>query len=58
MEANICHFCLQELHILPSEYYSLPKQERAFIVASCDLTGKARDKELKEYQAKMRRGHK
>ena len=34
-EAYAAHYCLQKLHILPSEYLSLPKEERAFIWASC-----------------------
>ncbi len=28
------HFCLQKLHILPSEFLNLPLKERVFIIAS------------------------
>lgn len=34
-EAYKAHHCLQKLHILPSIYLSLPREERAFIWASC-----------------------
>ena len=33
-EANYAHFCLQKLHILPSVYMNLDRQERAFLIAS------------------------
>ena len=29
MEANICYFCLHELHLLPHEFLALPRRERA-----------------------------
>jgi hypothetical protein len=35
LEAQIAHFCLQKLHILPSTFVDLSKQDRAFIIASC-----------------------
>ncbi len=39
MEAYRAHHCLQKLHILPSTYLSLPREERAFIWASCIVNG-------------------
>ena len=34
LEASVVHFCLQKLHILPSEFLNLPLKERVFIIAS------------------------
>lgn len=35
--ANVAHFCLQKLHLLPSEFYRLPLREKAFVIASIQL---------------------
>ena len=45
-EASVAHFCLQELHILPSAFLSLPTEERAFITASCIVRGEEEEKAL------------
>lgn len=31
---KVAHYCLHEMHILPSEYVKLPRREKAFITAS------------------------
>lgn len=35
--ANVAHFCLQKLHILPSEFNRLTTREKAFIIASVQI---------------------
>lgn len=35
--ANIAHFCLQKLHILPSVFAGLSTREKAFIIASIQV---------------------
>ena len=50
-EANIAYYCLHELHILPSQFFALDRQERAFIIAAIDIRI---EKEKKE-QSKIKK---
>jgi hypothetical protein len=53
-EANVAHYCLQELHILPSKYLKMSRKEKAFIAASILV----RTKKEKEQQEEIKRRHK
>ena len=44
----MAHYCLQELHILPSEYLRLSREERAFIAASRIVYVESRKKAMEE----------
>lgn len=44
----MAHYCLQELHILPSKYVALPCEERAFIIASCLVKQETEEKARKK----------
>ena len=48
--AELCHFALQRLRILPSDLNNMSQRERAFIYASIDL----RVEEEKREAAKVR----
>jgi len=57
-EANICYYCLHELHILPHVFLSLPRQERAFIIAAINVrieNEKKKEKELKQKKSSGKR---
>jgi len=49
-EATVVHYCLQELHILPSQYLELPRKEKAFIAASILVRAKAEEEQQKELE--------
>ena len=36
-EANLCYYCLHELHLLPSQVLALPRRERAFLTAAVSI---------------------
>ncbi|RKJ79328.1 hypothetical protein D7X33_08325 [Butyricicoccus sp. 1XD8-22] len=55
-EANICYYCLHELHILPHEFFNLERRERAFIIAAIDERVENEKKRAKEAERKSRRG--
>lgn len=42
------HFCLQKLHILPSEFLNLPLKERVFIIASTMVRVDSEKKAIEE----------
>lgn len=53
MDANIAYYCLHKLHILPSQYIELDKQEKAFIIAAIQI--KAENDKKKAREAKRMR---
>ncbi|NBI09229.1 hypothetical protein D1641_04245 [Colidextribacter sp. OB.20] len=55
-EANICYYCLHELHILPHEFFALPRKERAFVIAAIDERVEHEKQKAKELERKNRRG--
>ena len=57
-EANIAYYCLHELHLTPSQFFSLDRQERAFIIAAIDVRVEREKKKQKELERKKRRGRK
>lgn len=50
----MAHFCLQKLHILPSEFLGLPIKERAFIIASTQARIDSEKKAAMEAKAKAK----
>lgn len=55
MEANVAHYCLQELHKFPHEFLELPFKERAVVIASVEVrieNEKKKEKELEEASKK------
>lgn len=50
----MAHFCLQKLHILPSEFLSLPLKDRAFIIASIKSRIDSEKKAAREAKAKAK----
>ncbi|GMK45221.1 hypothetical protein [Paenibacillus sp. BK720] len=36
-EANYAHYALHQLYILPGQFVQLPREEKAFIMASIDI---------------------
>ena len=57
-EAQICYYCLHELHMTPSQFYAMPRKERAFVIAACEIRVEREKKKQKELERKQRRGHK
>ena len=57
-EANIAYYCLHELHLTPSAFFALPRNERAFIIAAIEIRTEKEKKRQKEIERKSRRGHK
>ena len=55
LKANICYYCLHEFHILPHVFLSLPRQERAFIIAA--INERIENEKKKEKELKQRRNH-
>lgn len=55
-EANIAYYCLHELHLTPSQFFNLDRQERAFIIAAIDIRVEREKKKQKEIERKQRRG--
>lgn len=46
------HYCLQELHILPSVLFALPRRELALVIASCEARIEAEKKHEQELKRK------
>lgn len=46
--ANVAHFCLQKLHMLPSEFDRLPMREKAFVIASIQLRVESEKEAMKK----------
>ncbi|PAE20499.1 hypothetical protein CHH80_10830 [Bacillus sp. 7504-2] len=55
-EANVAHYCLHKLKKWPSEYLSLPKEEKAFVIASVQVKIDAEKKQQKEMERKSKSG--
>ena len=55
-EANIAYYCLHELHLTPSQFSNLDRQERAFIIAAIEVRVEREKKKQKEIERKQRRG--
>jgi len=49
------HYCLHELKLLPSQFDSLPKQEKAFVTASIKIKLEDEKKKMEEAKRKARR---
>ena len=47
-DANVAQFCLMKLHLLPSQFLALPREERAFLYACLDLYIQAEQRRQKE----------
>ena len=54
MEANLAHSCLHKFHILPSQFLSMPRGERAFLYASLEIHAEAQREKEKEINDKMK----
>lgn len=52
MEAGLAYYCLHRLHILPSVTLSLPRKERAFLMAAIDVYAEAQREKEKEIEKK------
>lgn len=50
--ANVAHFCLQKLHILPSEFDKLSVREKAFVIASVQVRVDSEREALKKAKKK------
>ena len=50
----MAHFCLQKLHLLPSDFLKLPMRERAFIIASIETRVESEKKAAREAKAKAK----
>ena len=55
MEANIAHYCLQELHKFPHEFLELPFKERAYIIASIQIRIEKEKEEAKKMKSKSKK---
>ena len=53
-EANLAYYCLHRLHILPSEMLSLPRRERAFLMAAIEVYAEAQREKEKEINDKAK----
>jgi len=49
-DANVAHYCLQELHILPSKYLKMSRKEKAFIAASILVRAEKEREQQKEIE--------
>jgi hypothetical protein len=54
MEANIAYFCLHKLHKWPHEFLTLPREEKAFVVAAVLMKLKQDKKEFAKLKKKKR----
>lgn len=55
----MAQFCLMKLHLLPSQFLALPREERAFVYACVENyveDEKKRQKELDRAKNKARKG--
>lgn len=57
-EANIAYYCLYEFHRFPSEFLSLSRKEKAFVVGAIQLRIAAEKKRRKEAERHSRRRRK
>lgn len=53
-ESNYAHYVLQKLHILPSIFLEMDEQEKAFVIASCEIRVENEKKEIKKIKRKGR----
>ena len=53
-EANLAYYCLHRLHILPSEMLSLPRRERAFLMAAIEVYAEAQKKEKQDTENRIK----
>lgn len=51
---NILHYCLQELHWKPSEFFALTQKEKAILIASCQKRAETEEKARKEAEQKAK----
>ncbi|RTQ91636.1 hypothetical protein EKG35_13290 [Lysinibacillus telephonicus] len=51
-DANIAHYVLHKLRLLPSQYLNLPRLEKAFVIASIQVKIEAEKKARKEAERK------
>ena len=56
MVANICYFCLHELHLLPHEFLALPRRERAFVIAAANIRAEREKKQQQEARRAAKSG--
>lgn len=54
MEANMAYDCLHKFHILPSQFLSMPRGERAFLYASLKIYAEMKKKEMQDAENKVR----
>ena len=54
MEANLAHSCLHKFHILPSQFLSMPRGERAFLYASLEIHAETKKKEMQDAENRIR----
>ncbi|MDE7297196.1 MAG: hypothetical protein K2N94_00010 [Lachnospiraceae bacterium] len=55
-EANFAYYALLKLHILPSVFFGMDEQEKAFVVAAIKV--KIRNDREREREAKRKAGRK
>ena len=48
----MAYYCLHELHLLPSQFFSLERRERAFIIAAIEIRVESERRRAKELQRK------
>ncbi len=53
--SNIAYYCLHKFNMRPSEFISLTRQERAFIIAAIDIKIKNDLKENKKLKSNRNR---
>ena len=54
-ESSFAHYALQKLHILPSIFAAMDIDEKAFVIASCDIRVQAEKEEQKKIKSKQKR---
>ncbi|QBK27216.1 hypothetical protein DKZ56_13340 [Ureibacillus thermophilus] len=55
-DANIAHYALHKLKLLPSQYLALDRYEKAFIIASIQVKIEAEKEARKEAERKSKGG--
>ncbi|MBE6070685.1 MAG: hypothetical protein E7208_01875 [Clostridium butyricum] len=55
-ESNYAYYCLHKLKILPSQFISMSREEKAFIIAAIDIKVEDDKKKAKEAERKAKRG--
>lgn len=53
--ANFAYYALHKLHIRPMEWLDMEEEEKAFIIASIEIRGKAEEEERKKAEREARR---